>query len=331
MLELIPKGKTTFTNVLFHYVYFDAYVQGADRLSMRLLNSKGKQVGFRTRRHVDNKIPASNSAGFALKKGQEVCEDMNVLIPTGASVGTWTIEVTAFSGKKALATATLPVEITEARPLNMSLLPKVHRMISGLGGSDPQQVEAGMIRYVAQNPKDPLFVKEYWFNAAYDLRETANQKCTRADFSMALSFLGIDCTPVRMSEMLRNEDILYTYDEVCAKLGNVSRVTGSLERLWANYEAGKGSPVQIHFSFDGGMHAVLLVARDEEDPELFYGINAGQRANTTAHPDGMRRDPVLPILIEKGETGQRIQSPLLKRYHKAVIDEIWQWKLTGEP
>ncbi|MCR4877170.1 MAG: hypothetical protein K5922_08360 [Clostridiales bacterium] len=330
-LELIPRSETVFTNVLFHYVYFDASVRNAERLTVRVLNPNGKQVGFRTRRHVDNNLPARNTAGYALKKGQELQEGMNVLFQSGRSAGTWTIEVTASAAKKKSATQTLQVFISEARPLHMNRLPEVHAMMLGLDGTEPQPVERGKIRYVSQDPEENLFVREYWFSGAFDLRPTAKQKCTRACLSMALSWFGIDCTPIRMSEMLKSREIFYTYDQVCEKLGNVIRVQGDLETLWADYQAGEGSPVLIHFDYDEGMHAVLLVARDEEDPELFYGINAGQRANTTAHPDGMRRDPVLPILIEKGETGQRIQSPLLKRYHKAVIDEIWQWKLTSEP
>ena len=132
--------------------------------------------------------------------------------------------------------------------------------------------------------------------------------------------------------MLKGEEIDFTYDPVCRKLGNVSRMDGDLETLWTNYERGEASPVMLHFRYSGGegMHAVLLVARDEDDPELFYAVTTGQRVNTSAFPDGMSRDVVIPILIEKGENGQRIQSPALKRYHKGTIDQIWQWKLTEE-
>jgi len=201
-------------------------------------------------------------------------------------------------------------------------------MIMGLAGKEALSVEPGKIRYVAQNPKDSLFVKEYWLSKGHDLREKANQKCTRAAFSMALSWLGIDCTPVAMSDLLRSEELFYTYDQVCEALGNVTRVEGNLETLWAAYQAGEGSPVLLHFVYSGGgMHAVLLVARDEEDPDLFYALTSGQRVNTTAYPDGVPRDAVIPILIEKGEEGERIQSPLLKTYDRGKIDGIWQWKL----
>ena len=106
------------------------------------------------------------------------------------------------------------------------------------------------------------------------------------------------------------------------------RKEGDLESLWERYQEGKASPVQLHFQYEDGMHSVLLAARDEENPELFYAVTTGQQANTSSYPDGKPRDMVIPILIEKGEIGQQIQSPLLKRYHKGVIDQIWQWERT---
>jgi len=327
-LSLIPTSPLRFTNVLFHYVRFDAEVQNAEKLTVRVYNPAGKQIRFRTRQHVDQNISPCRSAGYLLKAGQETCEEMNVLLLSGISTGVWTIEVTASAEGKESVVRKLSVQVTPPRELRMNRLAEVHEMILGAEGGETVPVEKGKIRYIAQNPKDPWFVKEYWFSGAFDLRPGANQKCTRAVLSMALSYLGIDCSPIRMSELVRSEEIEYRYDAVCEKLGNVRRVSGPLEELWQAYQAGKASPVLLHFRFDEGMHAVLLVARDEEDPELFYAVTTGQRVDTRDFQDGQRRDCVIPILIENGEEGQRIQSPLLSRYHKAVIDQIWQW--TGE-
>jgi polyhydroxyalkanoate synthesis regulator phasin len=42
-------------------------------------------------------------------------------------------------------------------------------------------------------------------------------------------------------------------------------------------------------------------------------------------------EDLVHALIEKGEKGQRIQSPMLTRYNKGMIDEIWQWRRTDLP
>ena len=147
---------------------------------------------------------------------------------------------------------------------------------------------------------------------------------------MALSYLGIDCTPVDMSDMLKAEVIFYTYDDVCEKLGGIERQEADLETLWAEYEKGNASPVMVHFNYTyeekEGMHAALLIARDSNVPELFYALMPGQKTNTSRFPGGMKNDPIVPILIDLGEVGQWIQTPLLTRYHKGRIDKIWSWR-----
>lgn len=327
LLELIPTSPVSFTNALYHYVYFDAMVQNAEKLTIMLTDPEGNSAAFRNRRRVDRKESASPVAVYSLKKGQTAWENLNILFQSGLKAGTWIISVTAAAEKKNSVTKTLEVEIRDPDPLGMKQLPQVHRMLTGdRGGLMP--VEQGKIRYVSQDPSDSLFVKEYWFSSAYDLREKANQSCSRAVFSMALSWLGIDCTPVGMSEIVRSGELFYTYDIICKMLGNVIRKEGNLESLWEVYQAGKASPILLHFKYEGGMHAVLLAARDEENPDLFYAVTSGERVDTSRFPDGRKRDMVIPILIEKGETGQMIQSPLLGRYHKGVIDQIWQWVRT---
>ena len=330
-LELVPRSDTSFTSVLSHDVVFHAKVRGARKLTIRLLDPAGRQTAFRTREKADRGYQAMRSASVALREGQKWAYDLSVVFPRDLQAGQWTIEVTASAEGREDAVCALPVEISDPRPLWMSRLKEVHEMLLGREGGSAVPVEPGKIRYIAQNPKDSLFVREYWLSKGFDLREGANGKCTRAVFSMALSWLGIDCTPVGMSDLLRSEELFYTYDQVCGALGNVTRVEGDLETLWTAYQVGEASPVLVHFVYSGGMHAVLLAARDEADPDLFYAITSGQRVNTSAFPDGCRRDMVIPLLIERGEKGARIQSPLLSAYHMGRIDEVWQWKLRDAP
>lgn len=329
-LRLIPNGKTDFTNVLQHYVYLDAETANAETLQMRLLNPEGMPEFFQTRRHIERGFNPVRSENYTLKAGQVKAEGLNICFPANMAVGEWKIQVTARAVGLEPVTKEIKVTVKPPYELEMKQLRKVREMILGLDGKETVKAEKGKIRYIAQNPKDPWFVKEYWMSPGYDLRERANQKCTRAIFSMALSYLGIDCTPVGMSDLVRAEEIFYTYDSVCRKLGSVTRTEGELETLWEKYERGEGSPILLHFTYSGGMHGVLLAARDEENPELYYAVTTGQRINTSAYPGGITRDAIIPILIEEGKIGARIQSPMLNRYHRGKIDQIWQWQLTDD-
>ncbi len=331
-LELVPRERTSFTNAMEHQVVFDAKIRNAGKLTVRLYDPEGRQTAFLTKKRKENGQNALRSTSVTVKADQTWEYGLNVVFPKGGRTGSWTVEVTAAAEGLEPAVRTLTVEVSEPRELQMPRLKEVHDMISGWKSGKAVPVEKGKIRYVAQNPKDSLFVKEYWLSKGFDLRGEANGKCTRAVFSMALSYLGIDCTPVGMSDLLRSSELFYTYDQVCGALGNVTRVEGNLETLWDAYQAGEASPVLLHFVYPGGgMHALLLVARDEEDPDLFYAVTSGQRVNTLRFPDGEYRDAVIPLLIEKGEKGAKILSPLLKDYDYGRIDEIWQWKIRGKP
>ncbi|MBR2822724.1 MAG: hypothetical protein IKE24_03460 [Clostridia bacterium] len=333
-LRLIPTSRVQFTNAIPHYVYFDAEVENAEKLTVKLYSPSGAQSRFRTRQHVDKKKSPVRQTVYTLRRGQKAQEEINILFVSEIDPGIWKIEVTA-SGKKGSQSVTeiLEIQVDVPAPLELGQLGEVHAILDGEGSNEPVPVQEGKIRFVAQNPKDHAFVDSYWLSKAYDLRDCANQKCSRAVFSMALSYLGIDMTPVRMSEILWGENIFYTFDPVCEKLGNVERVNGSLEDLWDDYEQGNASPVLVHFRYNGGegMHALLLVSRDRLNPDLYYCVTSSTPVNTSAFPDGREKEHVLPILIEDGRIGQRIQSPMLNIYHKGQIDEIWQWRRTDIP
>ena len=330
-LRVVPSGDLSFSNALYHYVFFDAEASGAETISIRLYDPRGQIARFRTKAQVDHNMDPVRKTTVNLKKGQTRAEGLSVYFPDGRDVGTWTIEVTASAKEKEDVSRRLTVEVTKPKVPSLGMLAQVHAMIDGAESTDPQPVTAGRIRYVCQNPKAKYFVSSYWKNKAYDLTGKADTMCTRAVFSMALSYLGIDSTPVWMSERTRSAEIPYTYDEVCEKLKNVIRVEGDLDTLWESYQAGEGSPIMLHFRHSEGMHALLLVARDPDDPEVFYGITSSQRVNTSAYPDGRAEDVIIPLVIEQGKEGQRLQSPFLKKYNRGIMDQIWQWRRTDHP
>lgn len=331
-LRLIPDSPVRITNAIPHYVSFGAEVKNAEKLVVKVYKPSGTPAQFRTRKHVDENKKAVRVVHYAVKMGQRKVEGMNVLFKSECEPGVWKIEVTARNGKKQTAVRTLEVEVREPDPLELGQLGEVHSLLRGEEGGEAVPAEEGKIRFVAQDPADPSYVRDYWLSVKFDLRKGSGGMCTRACFSMALSYLGIDCTPVRMSDICWSESLFYTYDAVCEKLGNVERVAGDLETLWASYDAGEASPVMIHFTYEnGGMHAVLAVGRDRLNPDLFYCVTSGQPVDSSSWPGGEARDHVIPILIEDGNVGQWIQSPLLNRYHKGRIDQIWQWRRTDIP
>lgn len=145
----------------------------------------------------------------------------------------------------------------------------------------PQGVTAGRIRHMAQRAaSDPTFVSEYWQGGEpgdlLDLtRRTrggevypsyCGNMCTRAVYAMALSYLGIDCTPGEMSAMLNCRDIPAPYDQVTAQLPFLRRVQPekqAFDTMFACYETDAAySPVYVYLrKADGIPHALLIVAR----------------------------------------------------------------------
>ena len=155
-----------------------------------------------------------------------------------------------------------------------------------LPGEDalPVSVERGTIRYIPQDTfKDPIFCADYWLGGEpgseldLTLEETPGHKpyqyyarnmCTRAVYSMALSYLGIDLTPGGMSVMTGSRIVNAPYDETTDLIPELERVDFSADVFLNMFEAYQSdpncSPVYVHFKRpNGSTHAVLVVARHE--------------------------------------------------------------------
>lgn len=138
------------------------------------------------------------------------------------------------------------------------------------GGEIPTP-EAGRIRFVSINQKDAAFSADMWKSDRYDLTTKAggyladvNNMHSRAVYCMAMSYLGIDVTPVMMSEMSSSRDVSAPYDAVTKQLGNVVRVQPAayvFDTMVENYLTDSSySPVfaQIRKP-NGALHTVLIV------------------------------------------------------------------------
>ena len=324
-LSLSAEEPLSFYNGVYHYITVNAEAHGADQLVMRVYKPDGSQARFNVRRRGKNEAQAGMSASFQADENDNYLSGSKVLFLTKCDPGIWKIEVTALRNKEELLSAFLPVEVKAYG----KIIPTEYETAYELVTEDDEEhsVVAGQVRFVAQMPKDHCFINRFWKSKYYDLTGSAKTKCTRAVLSMGLSWLGIDCTPVRMSEITKSQEIFHTYEHVIQALGNIEQIDGNLEDLWGNYLRGEASPIEIHFNFESGMHALLLIHRDSTIPELYYAVNPGDGVNATAY-GGKKHDHIIPILIEQGEIGCMIQSPLVKRFHKGKLDVICQWKLT---
>ena len=326
-LELTPGGRLNFYNGTYHYVTVNAECRGADQLVMRVYKPDGSPFRFSVRRMGRNGVTAGMTASFAVDGEKNWLSGSEVLFSTKCTPGIWQIEVTALKDREEVAAATLRVTVLSAAEIRPGEYDIARAMLTG--EADGQNVIAGKIRFVTQMPNDHCFEKRYWRSKYYDLTGSAQTKCTRAVLSMGLSWLGVDCTPVRMSEMTKAQEIYYTYEHVIEALGNVEQVEGEVEALWDHYMSGAASPVEIHFTYEGGMHALLLIHRDRENPDIYYAVNPGDGVNATEY-GGEKHDHIIPLLIEEGRIGAMIQSPLVKRFNKGKLDLICQWKLLDE-
>lgn len=140
-------------------------------------------------------------------------------------------------------------------------------------------VKRGYIRYIGQNAeRDDMYRDGYWLGGEkgsvldLTLRERygvkfafyAGNMCSRAVYSMALSYLGIDVTPGAMSEMMNARNLYEPYDIISYKVG-VERIPAgpdAFNTMMNNYLTDDSySPVYLYIRRPNGTnHALLVVA-----------------------------------------------------------------------
>lgn len=194
--------------------------------------------------------------------------------------------------------------------------------------SDPVQ---GRIRRVAQNRNDSGFTRDYWENKKYNFvyggDQLSNSMCTRANYSMALSYLGISITPVEMSTISGSKQVDHNpaapYDDLTRYLAEqngvaITRVTGELDELFENYASDSSySPIYVRMrKKDGNPHVFLVVGRDDD---YYYVVDSSSRNGSFVHA------------IRVNEEGDRILKDrganCWEKYYNAKITYCHQWKL----
>ena len=145
-------------------------------------------------------------------------------------------------------------------------------------------VQAGYIRIVAQHSAgDAAFRAAYWRGGEagdeLDLTMQANRyghiynfhagtMCTRAAYSMALSYLGVDMTPGAMSAVTGRRDLDPPYTVITEMVG-VERVEPKayvFDTMVENYLTDPScSPVYVYLRKpDGQEHALLIIGKMEQ-------------------------------------------------------------------
>ena len=194
-------------------------------------------------------------------------------------------------------------------------------------GEEAPAVEAGYIRYIAQNEKkDPLFFKPYWLGGeegseldltvkkrnGYEYGFHAGTMCTRAAYSMAMSYLGIDVTPGAMSAITGKRHIDEPYDEFSALLG-VERVTVSskvFNTYMQNYLTDSSySPVYLYIQKPSGQYHALLVVGFIPELSRYLVVDSS------------------PYYVD--DVPHRVYFISLNKNRTEIINSTFKWELKG--
>lgn len=202
----------------------------------------------------------------------------------------------------------------------------------------------GALRYISQgDEEDPLFCAAYWQGGVpgdeLDLtlernihrkpyRYYARAMCTRAVYSMILSYFGVDMTPGAMSALMGQRDLEEPYDQVTALIPGVTRrdmATHHFELMWTDYQSDPMaySPLYLYIRKpDGGNHALLVVAATGNPSEYIV-------VDPAYHELEGQSTPVYTIAFNKNRK-EIIHSTFYRELAGSRVKWFYQWERTAE-
>lgn len=203
------------------------------------------------------------------------------------------------------------------------------------------EVKRGYIRYISQSEKrDTAFRKEYWLGgpagSVLDLTLTERYgvkfdfdtsiMCTRASYSMILSYFGIDMSPGKMSEVLNRRNLYEPYTEISDMFGLELYRGGRLhfDEMVQNYLTDDSySPVYLYFRKPDGTNHSLIVVGYIADPGRYLVIDS--------NPFWVNGEPyrVYFVSLNKKRTIFLNSTFYDELYHSELL-QVWQWRLPPE-
>lgn len=206
----------------------------------------------------------------------------------------------------------------------------------------PAPVQPGYLRYISQSQKrDASFCKEYWlggeegsvldltlkerYGVTFDFH--AGIMCTRAAYSMVLSYFGIDMTPGDMSRVTGNRNLYEPYTEISEMVG-VEQVRVKANRfntMVDNYLTDESySPVYLYFQKPNGTnHAVLVVAHLKDQGRYLVVDSSPFWVNGQPHR-------VFFISLNKARS-KIINSTFYDEMVGSTVLQVQQWRLVEPP
>lgn len=201
-------------------------------------------------------------------------------------------------------------------------------------------VEAGYIRYIAQHrANDPTFRSEYWLGGEVDSDLDLNRKenrygypytfhagnmCTRAAYSMALSYLGVDITPGGMTALTGRRDLDPPYAQVSELVGVelVQPKAYVFDTMLENYLTDPAySPVYLYLRKpDGKDHSLLVIAALPE-----------KSCYLVLDPSGLwvHGEPYRVYMIALNKLRNKvINSTFRSEYVGSQVLTVYQWRLS---
>lgn len=299
---------------------------------------------------VEKTSPSESDAKERYTNGTRY--QIDVKVPRGIESGDYTITVTATDGVydpelegSIAGTAQYPsvkksVKIkvienssgeTGDRPTTLA---EAKNMVDLSTNKNPASVVRGRIRRVSQVTGDPYYCSEHWNYPGLQ----AAKMCTRCAYSEALSYLGIDCTPAKMSELYGSAGLYEpsstdVYNKITEKLNNANGYNiksdygtiSKLDEMYSNYATDYNySPVYLYFSYtkssgSSSGHAILLIGRSDVDKNTYYAVDSNCASTKN----------VFEIVLSGSEiVSTDYSSNYTAYYYKGgTVKYIYQWSL----
>ncbi len=211
------------------------------------------------------------------------------------------------------------------------------------GTEDVPPVQQGRIRYVTQDQRsDPAHRKGFWLGGEegsdLDLTLAENRyghaytfhsgvMCTRAVYSMALSYLGIDMTPGQMTALTGQRNLNPPYRSISTLAGVTlsSPKKHVFNTMMENYLTdSRYSPVYLYIEKPNGQeHALLVVAALPETSRYLV-----------VDPLAPRLDGEICriYMISLNKTRQQVvNSTFRNELAGSRVLQLYQWRLTDDP